>query len=350
MKTFLLHSLLLLGLSMNQPTFASEDHDHEKQQNQVKVHDDNHHESSHNSNDKHEEDKHSHEEEHHDEDEHEHNETDQSHEHEEEMTSHIDDVIAKQVGIHTTHASTQQLHQTITSYGSLTTGPEQLSHVHARYNGLVTTVKATIGDRVKAGQLLAVVESNDSLKKYHIVSPISGTVIQRHANTGEVTQDQVLFSIANFKTLWAEFRIYPAQQAQVTEGQNVHIVVNDKLVISKIQHIIPALNKPYQLARVKINNQSLGLSPGLLIEGYITTGTFKVKLAVNIDAIQTLEGKEGVFIKRDNEYSFTPLVLGRSDDHYVEVLQGLESGQEYVDKNSYLIKADIEKSEAEHVH
>lgn len=58
----------------------------------------------------------------------------------------------------------------------------------------------------------------------------------------------------------------------------------------------------------------------------------------------------GVFIKEGESYRFLPLTLGRMDDHYVEVLDGLEEGQQYVNQNSYLIKADIEKSEAEHEH
>ena len=322
MKTVLSHIFLLSGLLVFQSSFAKDEHNHQQEHNlQAEDHTNKHH----------------------DDDEH-------NHAHKDENSSYIDEHIAEQVGIQTKSTSSQQLHQTIVSYGSLTTDPEQLGHVRARYTGLITDVKATIGDKVKAGELLAMVESNESLKKYRIESPVSGTVIQRHANKGEVTQDQVLFSIANFDTLWAEFRIYPGQQAQVKEGQSVHITVNNQLIKSKIEHIIPALNRPYQLARVKIKNNNLGLSPGLLVEGYILTAEFSVDLAVNLSAIQTLEGQEGVFVKQNNEYIFRPLVLGRSDDNYVEVLQGLQSNQLYVYENSYLIKADIEKSEAEHVH
>ena len=66
--------------------------------------------------------------------------------------------------------------------------------------------------------------------------------------------------------------------------------------------------------------------------------------------MQILGGRQGVFVKINDEYRFKPLVLGQSDDHFYEVVDGLESGDEYVSKNSYLIKADIEKSEAEHEH
>ena len=99
-----------------------------------------------------------------------------------------------------------------------------------------------------------------------------------------------------------------------------------------------------------LDNQRLGLSPGLLVEGRIVIDTFNVSLAVDKNGVQQLGGRSGVFIKEGESYRFVPLTLGRMDDHYVEVLDGLEEGQQYVNQNSYLIKADIEKSEAEHEH
>jgi cobalt-zinc-cadmium efflux system membrane fusion protein len=289
-------------------------------------------------------------------DEHEHrdeesdtNKDDHAHD-EEENASRISGDMANQVGIGTTFASEKILHKTITSYGVLSTGPEQLSHMRARFSGLITSVKASIGDTVKAGDLLAEVESDESLKRYSVRAPISGIIVQRHANTGEVTKDQVLFSIADFDTLWAELRIYPTQRDNVSTGQAVEIVSDKQTVAGKISHIIPSLNKPYQLARVQLNNRQLGLSPGLLVEGHIVIDEFKVSLAVEKEAVQQLGGRSGVFIQQEETYHFAPLTLGRADDHYVEVLGGINASQRYVNRNSYLIKADIEKSEAEHEH
>ena len=87
-----------------------------------------------------------------------------------------------------------------------------------------------------------------------------------------------------------------------------------------------------------------------MVEGDIVIGEFEVELAVEKDAIQTLGEQVGVFVKEGSEYHFTPLRIGRQDNQYAEVLSGLSLSQEYVYENSYLIKADIEKSEAAHEH
>jgi len=324
---------------------SDDNHDHEKEHNNTEEHSGEHaDEKSHQH-----EDEQDHDKAHGDKDDHGDDHGDEGG-HEEELTTKINRNIAVQVGIQTALPRSQVLNQSIISYGSLTTGPTQLSHVRARYTGLIKSVKPDIGDAVKRGDLLARVESNESLKVYNILAPIAGTIIQRHANTGEVTEDQVLFSIANFKTLWAEFRIYHAQQSEISADQTVNIHVNDQVIAGKIAHIIPALNKPYQLARVQFNNEVHGLSPGLLVEGHIVTASIPVTLAVMKSAIQSMGEQQGVFVQQGDQYKFTPLQLGRSDDAYAEVLSGLEAKQSYVSKNSYLIKADIEKSEAEHEH
>lgn len=352
MKPYLVMTLLLLGsiqVTAQATETKSQSHEHSHEEAH-ESHDDHHNDEENHHN---EPNRHDAEHDHDEGDEHGHEkgaEHDDEHGHGEEQATRIDDSMANQVGIQTARATFQKLQQSIVVYGSLTTGPEQLSHVRARYSGLIKSVKPTLGDKVKRGDLLAEVESNESLKVYPVRSPIAGTIIQRHANTGEVTQDQVLFSIANFDTLWAEFRIYPSQQSLVKAGQTAHIVANDLELGGPIQHIIPALDKPYQLARVVFDNRPKALTPGLLVEGHIVVDEFTAKLAVENDAIQSIGEQPGVFVKQDDEYAFAPLGLGRRDDRYVEVLSGLKPGQLYVSKNSYLIKADIEKSEAEHEH
>jgi cobalt-zinc-cadmium efflux system membrane fusion protein len=57
-----------------------------------------------------------------------------------------------------------------------------------------------------------------------------------------------------------------------------------------------------------------------------------------------------VFARFDDFYEVRMLELGRRNRDWVEVLGGIESGTRYVTENSYLIKADIEKSGASHDH
>ena len=166
-----------------------------------------------------------------------------------------------------------------------------------------------------------------------------------------MTQEQTLFSISNFDSLWVELRVFPSQQKDIRVGQPVFILVNDQSIETKVSHLLPSgTNTNYFVARAKLDGSSTDFFTGLMVEGQVVVSDVEAAVAVENIAIQSMGNQSGVFIKRGDEYVFTPLVLGRTDNLFTEVLSGLSSDAEYVTTNSYLIKADIEKSEAEHEH
>lgn len=261
----------------------------------------------------------------------------------------IEDDIADKAGISIATAGPVQIKQTETVYGKTATEHSKISHLKARFPGLVLKVNAEIGDSVKQGQILATIESNKSLLRYSLKAPFDGVITARHANPGELADKQVLFTLADYSQLWIEFQAFP-QQAQVMRiGQQV-LLAND-VQKSSIKHLIPSPEgKPYLLAGVPLNNKSGQWIPGAMVTGKVVTAEETVKLAVDNRALQSFRDWSVVFIKIGEEYEIRPLKLGRSDGLFTEVLGGLKAGDEYVVENSYLIKADIEKAGASHDH
>jgi cobalt-zinc-cadmium efflux system membrane fusion protein len=103
-------------------------------------------------------------------------------------------------------------------------------------------------------------------------------------------------------------------------------------------------------ARVVIDNADGRWTPGQFIEGQVTVAETAVDLAVPLSALQTFREFDVVFARFGETYEVRMLELGRRDAERVEVLGGLMPGTEYVAENSYLVKADIEKSGASHDH
>ena len=272
------------------------------------------------------------------------------HEENEQMVT-IDDEIARKSMIETAIASSGVINEQLKVYGKTVNDPSQVSHIRARCPGAVQNVNIQIGDTVKVGDTLAFVESNESLKKYPIKALMPGVVVARHANPGEMALDQVLFTIANFEKIWVELQVFPSQLIQINSGQGVLISGSDKTVISKIEHIIPSQDeKPYSIARVLINNQSHDWTTGLLVSGHVSINTTNAQLVVPSKAIQIIENDSVVFVKNGQAYQAHVIEAGRSDGQFTEILSGLSLGDEYVIENSYLIKADLEKSGASHDH
>ncbi|MDP5041214.1 MAG: efflux RND transporter periplasmic adaptor subunit [Paraglaciecola sp.] len=270
--------------------------------------------------------------------------------HEDELVL-MSDSMAQKMGVMTQSVQTGSLNITTTVYGNIVTDPASLSHVRARFDGMVTKVNANLGNKVKKGETLAVVESNESLKSYPVTAPFSGTVIARHANEGELSNGQVLFSIANYDDVWAQLKIFPQQLTDIAERHSVQLSVAGASLETTIQHILPSPDeKPYVLAYAKIANTSGRWTVGAAIKGLVTINNLDVAMMVPKASIQEFDGASVVFVKEGDEYRPVPVVLGEQDNHNIEVLSGLHIADVIVSQNSYLFKADLEKSEAGHDH
>ncbi len=259
--------------------------------------------------------------------------------------------MAAKAGIATAVAGPARIERTLPVYGRLVTPPDQQALVRARFPGIVTAVHANVGDRIAKGAVLAVIESNQSLQRYELRAPIAGVVQARLVNAGEKTTDAPLFTVAGDQMLWAELKVFPGQRAQVRPGQPVHVRHNDHVHESRIAHVTSAAGgAPFVLARVVLDNQDGEMAPGDLVKGQIVVERVDVPLAVDNRALQGFRDWTVAFINVDETYEARPLVLGRRDGRHAEVLEGLAAGDRYVVENSYLIKADIEKSGASHDH
>jgi len=261
--------------------------------------------------------------------------------------------MAAAAGIKTAVAGPGRLQETIALYGTIQPNAERVRHVVARFPGPIRSVAKQVGDSVRAGETLATVESNDSLQNYAVLAPIAGVITQRHANAGEVAGSESLFVIADYSSLWAELTFFANDRARIHVGQGVKISADGGLVSEgAIEHIAPAGDVGQQtlIARVVLPNADGRWIAGLFVNAAVTVGETDVPLLVANSALQTFRDFTVVFAQVGETYEVRMLKLGRSNGEMTEVLGGLEPGTVYVTENSYLVKADIEKSGASHDH
>ncbi|MBM7093281.1 efflux RND transporter periplasmic adaptor subunit, partial [Streptomyces sp. S12] len=101
----------------------------------------------------------------------------------------------------------------------------RVARITARYPGPVRSLRANIGDPVKAGQTLATIDSNLSLTTYSIAAPISGVVLARNAAIGEVAVEGTpLFEIADLSTLWVDLHVFGADASHLRPGLPVTVM------------------------------------------------------------------------------------------------------------------------------
>lgn len=266
----------------------------------------------------------------------------------------IADESAQVAGVVVAAVGPRLIRDVLPLYGRIAADPEAVREVSARFPGIVKSVARSLGDPVKAGDVLARVESNDSLQVYGVTSPIAGTITARNVQPGEHAGAAPMFTVSDLSRGGAELSVFPRDLARLRVGQQVrlHTVEGDRSTTGRIARLAPSGSDANQALRawVRFDAPEASWTPGLQVQAEVLTGGAQVALAVRRSALQAFREFTVVFVKVGETYEVRMLELGRSDGEYVEVLSGLKPGAEYVAENSYLIKADIEKSGAAHEH
>src|SRR2546430_6345451 len=120
------------------------------------------------------------------------------------VNKHIDvgEEARKKSGIELAVAGPAVLRQTVKLNGKINTNEDRTAHVSPRFPGIVKAVGKRLGDTVKKGEALAVIESNESLQSYEVKSEIDGTVIDKKIALGEfVDTGRNIFVVADLSTV-----------------------------------------------------------------------------------------------------------------------------------------------------
>jgi cobalt-zinc-cadmium efflux system membrane fusion protein len=246
------------------------------------------------------------------------------------------------------------IRERLSLYGMITPNAERVREVTARFPGAIRTVAKRVGDPVRQGETLATIESNESLQTYAVVAPLNGVVTVRNANPGESAGDKALFTIADLSTVWAELSVFPRDIGRIHLGQEVRIRNSDSGAdaIGKVVYVAPFRTSANQAmsARVLVQNADSAWPPGLYVTGDVTLSSSAASLTVASSALQTLEERPVVFVQCDRGFEARPVQLGRSDQEASEVIAGVTAGETYVTSNSFVLKAELGKGDAEHGH
>jgi cobalt-zinc-cadmium efflux system membrane fusion protein len=265
----------------------------------------------------------------------------------------ISDAIAADAGLATEPAGPALIRERVELSGTVQLTPSATADVRAVYPGRVVRVTRTVGDKVSKGDTLAEVKNSSSLQTYSVRAPISGTVLERRTNAGDVAASEPLFVIGDLGAAQAELHVFPKDAGLIKPGQGVTVRLagGDMTARGEIDSFLPLAEAGTQslIARVVLPRDA-GFRAGMRVTAEVDTSEMQVPLAVRESALQRFRDTTAVFAKHGDTYEVRMLELGRSDGEFVEVLSGIDPGEAYVTENSFLIKADIDKSGAGHDH
>lgn len=212
--------------------------------------------------------------------------------------------------------------------------------------------------RQKLAALGATAGDAQGLTHYELRSPIAGVVVDRKLSVGEaVKEDAAVFQVADLSSVWVELVVPTPQLPQLSEGMaaQVRATAFDAQGDARLTYIGALVGEQSRsaTARLVLPNPRGLWRPGLPVTVALKARDnvdAQVAVTVSADAVQTLRDRPVVFGRYGQQFEARPVQLGRSDGRRVEVLHGLNAGERYAAKNSFLVKAELGKSEASHDH
>ncbi|BBB31738.1 cobalt-zinc-cadmium resistance protein CzcB [Thermotomaculum hydrothermale] len=191
-------------------------------------------------------------------------------------------------------------------------------------------------------------DGNTDLTLYTIKAPFDGIILTKNISVGEnVNEDTEIYTISDLSTVWAIITIYPQYLNYINIGHKVYIKFNNgiKDVKGKIDFIAPVVGEETRTAtaRVVIKNPKLHYKPGMFFTAEVKLPGKVAEVTVPLTAFQEIEGEKYVFVKKGKYFEPRKVKIGRTNNKFAEILEGVKKGEEVVYKGSFTLKAQMTK-------
>lgn len=257
----------------------------------------------------------------------------------------------KESGIKTEVLKRASVPETFQAMGRVMQDAQKPHHIMAGGAGRLETVSGVLGQAVKPGDVLAVIQTPAGTE-LTATTPHKGIVTAVHASEGDqVNEMTFLFTLTEVDPLWGVLDIPERSLAAVKAGQKVDIKTaaypqaTFKGTIAFVSPEIDNVSRTVK-ARVAIENPDGLLKFGMFIDATVRTGAYFQGVAVRSDAVQNGPAGTFIFVKSGKtEFTPRPVELGREKDGLLEIKNGVRAGESVVVENAYLLKSEMMKSQ-----
>ena len=257
--------------------------------------------------------------------------------------------------IQTEAVSLGSLAMTLKAVGRVSENLNRTAKVTSTLEGRLTQLNVDLNDRVKAGDVLGLVQSPELLgKPLELRAPIDGSIIQRKSTVGElIGRDTEVYTISDPVDLWVLAEIKERDIGAIHVGQEAAFTVlaypnesfHGKVLLlgNRVERDSRTLE-----VRIEVNNADGRLKPGMFADVEVTTTMIENVLVVPDTALQTDGETQIVFVALgEGKFEKRVVKLGLEQHGRVRVLEGVKAGELVVTTGSFILKSELLKSQME---
>lgn len=186
-----------------------------------------------------------------------------------------------------------------------------------------------------------------ALKETEIRAPISGVIARRYAKVGQLVNQHAtesLFYVVSNQQLEAVVHLPEQQLAQAHVGQQAIMqFAGMQPFTAELVRIAPVVDAGSGTLRavLKVANPQQQLKPGMFAQVQLQFDVKTDALLLPKRSLMTTDNNQTVFVvSADNKVSRKTVVIGYQSDNTVEVLSGLEAGEQVVIAGQSALKDD----------
>jgi cobalt-zinc-cadmium efflux system membrane fusion protein len=196
----------------------------------------------------------------------------------------------------------------------------------------------------------------ESLRLQELRSPISGRIAERRVDLGALVgregQESELFVIVDLSEVWIELAVASADLPEIEQGHHITVIsgATGEQAQARIMFVSPLLDKDTRAARVVavLANPAHRWKPGVFVTAEIQFARQNAGVVIPKSALQSIKGERVVFVRTGEGFQLRKVTLGQEDDRAVEILSGLSTAEKFAVTNTFILKAELGKSEVEH--
>jgi cobalt-zinc-cadmium efflux system membrane fusion protein len=249
----------------------------------------------------------------------------------------------KAIGLRVAAAGARPLASTLNLNGEVQLLPNRQADVSLRISGQVKEVYANLGDAVRVGQRLVLVQSRlvgDPPPSVTIVAPMAGVIDARTAVVGQAVEpNTALFHISDRSQMIVVAKVFEADVGKVKVGQEARVRAlsyPEQVFSGKVTLIDPNLDPQSRTVKVWIQLANPGalLKPNMFARANVILKRNEAALTVPNGAVIEANGEKFVFVRDGDKFKRVEITIGAMDDDYSEVTDGLVPGDEVATQGS----------------
>ena len=258
-----------------------------------------------------------------------------------------------QVEIKTESVRRGDLEMTFKAAGTVTENLNKTAKITPTLEGRITQLNFDINDRVKKGDVLALLQTPELLgKPLELKAPIDGIVTERQATVGELAgKETQIYTISDPADLWVVAEVKERDIAAVRRGEVATFTVlaypNETFrgKVVRIGNRVESASRTLDV-RIAVRNEDGRLKPGMFADVEIATTAVKDAFIIPDKALQSDAEGWIVFVALDGaKFAQRPIKTGLEQHGRVQVLEGLKEGEKVVTEGSFILKSEMLKSE-----